>query len=424
MAKKAAKTATSSLETRLDQALNAGDGILQLAPTWVPRSFMMPGKRLRLAEQDLYVLGANRGGIDERWFASTTRAENGPGTAPDEGLSYAVAPDGSKFLLLEAIASRGAELIGRAMFKKWGRWPLYSKYFDNMGPIPHHLHQLNKHARRVGTEHKPEAYYFPAQVNPVGNNFPYTFFGLTPETTRQDIYDCLERWNQGDNGILDLSMAARLKPGTGWLIPPGVLHAPGSLCTYEVQWGSDVFAMFQSMVEGRAVGWELLTKDVPEGQKNDLDYIVGMLDWDANTNPNFKRDHYLEPIAIGDTARAGYVDRWVIYGKILGEDLFSARELTLMPGREVTIEDPGASGATVIQGQGQIGPHAASATTFVRYGELTQDEFFITEGRARAGWTVRNTGREALVILRYFGPGVNDAMPQAGDHRKRVPARK
>ncbi len=35
-----------------------------------------------------------------------------------------------------------------------------------------------------------------------------------------------------------------------WLIPPCVLHAPSSLLTYEPQWGSDVFGMYQSMVEG------------------------------------------------------------------------------------------------------------------------------------------------------------------------------
>jgi hypothetical protein len=419
MAKKTVKS-KASLEARVDQALNAGDGILHLAPTWVPRSFLMPGKRIRLAEQDLYALGVNRGGIDERWFASTTRADNGPGTAPDEGLSYVVAPDGSRFLLIEAIATRGASIIGRAMMKKWGRWPLYCKFFDNMGPIPHHLHQLNKHARRVGQEHKPEAYYFPPQMNPVGNNFPYTFFGLTPDTSKQDIYDCLERWNRGDNGILGLSVAHKLVPGTGWLIPPGILHAPGSLCTYEVQWGSDVFAMYQNMVEGRAVGWDLLTKDVPKDRKHDLDYIVGMLDWDANINPNFKRDHYLEPIPIGNTARDGYVDQWVIYGPIHGEDLFSARELTVMPGRKVTIHDPGASGTIVIQGRGRIGGFEASAASFVRYSELTRDEFFITEPRATAGWSVENTGHEPLVILRYFGPDVNAAMPKVGDHRKRA----
>ena len=43
---------------------------------------------------------------------------------------------------------------------------------------------------------------------------------------------------------------------------PGILHAPGSLVTYEPQVNSDVFAMFQSEVEGRIVEWSLMTKDV------------------------------------------------------------------------------------------------------------------------------------------------------------------
>src|SRR5689334_23895370 len=58
------------------EALEANEGILRLAPTWVPRSFLMPGSRLKLAPQDGYALGAHRGGIDERWFASTTPAAN------------------------------------------------------------------------------------------------------------------------------------------------------------------------------------------------------------------------------------------------------------------------------------------------------------------------------------------------------------
>ena len=44
----------------------------------------MPGGRLKLARDDLYALGTHRGGIDERWFASTTAAAN-EGAPPDEG---------------------------------------------------------------------------------------------------------------------------------------------------------------------------------------------------------------------------------------------------------------------------------------------------------------------------------------------------
>ncbi len=56
----------------LQQALDAGEGLLRLTPTWVPRSFLHPGRRIKLFPGDLYAFGANRGGIDERWFASTT----------------------------------------------------------------------------------------------------------------------------------------------------------------------------------------------------------------------------------------------------------------------------------------------------------------------------------------------------------------
>ena len=158
------------------------------------------------------------------------------------------------------------------------------------------MHQNQEQAAKLGREGKPESYYFPPQLNWTGNNFPYTFFGLEPGTTKADIHRCLERWNQGDNGILDHSKAYRLKPGTGWLVPPDVLHAPGSLVTYEPQWGSDVFGMYQSMVEGRRVPWELLVKDVPEAHHHDLDYLVEQLDWDKNVDPEFKKHNYLEPI--------------------------------------------------------------------------------------------------------------------------------
>ena len=80
------------------------------------------------------------------------------------------------------------------------------------------------------------------------------------------------------------------------MIPAGVLHAPGSMCTYEPQWGSDVFGMYQSLVEGREVPWDLLVKDVPKDKHHDLDFIVEQLDWEKNVDPYFKEHNYVEPI--------------------------------------------------------------------------------------------------------------------------------
>ena len=395
-------------------ALDAGEGILRLAPTWVPRSFLMPGRRLKLAAQDLYALGTHRGGIDERWFSSTTAAAN-EGAPPDEGLSYVVA-DGAKFTLKDAIEAHGPEMIGEAIWSKYKRWPVYSKFFDNMGPIPHHMHQTQKQAALLGREGKPESYYFPPQLNWTGNNFPYTFMGFEPGTTKADIRDCLERWNAGDNGILDHSKAYRLKPGTGWLIPPAVLHAPGSLVTYEPQWGSDVFGMYQSLVEGRRVPWELLVKDVPEEYHNDLDYLVEQLDWEKNVDPNFKESNYLEPIVDKGGEGEGYVDKWIVYGKVDGKELFSAKELTVLPGHSVTIKDNGATGVTAVQGSGTIGKVSIDTPVFIRYGQMTHDEVFITHDRARDGYKVSNTGSEPLVMLRYFGPDTNPNSPKIGSY--------
>src|SRR5580700_1100636 len=99
--------------SQVKEVIEAGNGILRLEPCWVPRSFMIPGRRLKLHPDDLYAFGGHRGGINERWFSSTTKASNGPATLEDEGLSY-VHPGGSdRFLLKNAIEIAGDLLLGQ-----------------------------------------------------------------------------------------------------------------------------------------------------------------------------------------------------------------------------------------------------------------------------------------------------------------------
>ena len=84
--------------------IDAGSGVLRLEPSWVPRTFMLPGRRLKLHPDDLYALGGHRGGINERWFSSTTVAAN-EGADWDEGLSYIV-QDGKKAITYPRTSSR------------------------------------------------------------------------------------------------------------------------------------------------------------------------------------------------------------------------------------------------------------------------------------------------------------------------------
>ena len=393
-----------------NEALNAGEGILRMAPCWVPRSFLVPGGRLKLHPDDLYALGATRGGIDERWFSSTTPADNGPGTPEDEGLSYFV-QGGERALLRDAVADLGDELLGADVMSTYGGFNVLCKFFDNLGPIPHHMHQMDEHAKLVGRKGKPEAYYFPPQYNFTGNLFPHTYMGLEPGTTKDDVRRCLERWDQGDNGILNYAKAYRLQPGTGWFIDAGVLHAPGSLVTYEPQVNADVFAMFQSMVDNRPVPWSLLIKDVPPEYAHDLDYIISMLDWDKNVDPEFAKHNKRFPLPVRDEAEmseAGYREVWVTYGS----DLFSAKELTVQPGRSVVITDSAAYGLILTQGRGRIGVFDVETPAMIRFGEMTSDELFVSVGAAKSGVRIENTSaHENLVVLKHFGPGNPDAAP-------------
>ena len=409
------KTLDSNVKAAAELALEATGGLLRLAPNWVPRSFLQPGLRLKLHPDDTYAYGLSRGGIDERWFGSTTEAAN-DGRVHDEGLSYVV-HHGQRFLLRDVVSELGADIIGDAIWNKYKKWPVYSKFFDNMGPIPHHMHQNAEQAKLVGQEGKPESYYFPPQHNNVGNNFPYTFMGFEPGTTRAEVRKCIADWAKGDNKILALSKAYKLQPGTGWLIPPCVLHAPGSLCTYEPQWGSDVFGMYQNLVEGREVPWSLLVKDMPKDKHQDIDFIIDQLDWEANVNPNFKDSHYLEPIV--DTSDDAHADKWIVYGTIKGMQYFSAKELTVKPGGKVTITDNGASSIIVTQGSGTLNGLTLDCPKLIRFHDLTQDEVFVTAAAAKAGLTFENTSTtEDLVVLRYFGPEVNPQAPAVGDHKK------
>src|SRR5215472_6899981 len=133
MAKQAPKSKTKPKvdAAKVRQAIEAAEGVLRLAPTWVPRSFLTPGRRIKLNPKDVYAYGAQRGGIDERWFGSTTPAAN-ENREPDEGLSYVVHNGRRAFTLKDAVESEGAKLVGESIWNKYRRWPVYSKFFDNL----------------------------------------------------------------------------------------------------------------------------------------------------------------------------------------------------------------------------------------------------------------------------------------------------
>ena len=395
------------------RALDQGNGIVRLAPAWVPRVFCVPGRRIKLHPDDYFALGTNRGGLDERWFASTTPADNGPLTSENEGLNYIVVEDGGqieKVLLRDAVDELQEAIIGK-LWEPYRGWPMFSKFFDNQAALPLHIHHRDEHAARVRASGKPEAYYFAPQVNNHGGDFPYTFFGIAPGVTKDQVREALRNFGAGDNRITDLSVAYRLKPGTGWDLPPGILHAPGSLCSYEPQKASDVFALYESLTGDVVIPEPLLWKDCPEDESGNLDYLVDVIDWDANVDPEFRAKHFMEPLPVDDLASMqgeGYEDRWVCYKS----PDFSAKELTILPGATVTVKDGGAYGLIVLQGHGTMGAWDIETPALIRFGQLTYDEFFVSEAAAKEGVTITNPSKaDPIVMLKHFGPDAHDNMP-------------
>lgn len=389
-----------------DHALDEGRGVVRLAPTWVPRVFSTPGRRIRLHPDDYYAFGKGRGGIVERWLASPIRADNGPATGEFEGLSLVVAPSGELLPFDQFVAHHGQSVIGERLWREHGKWPVFAKFFDNEQALPFHVHHRDEHALPLGKVSKPEAYYYPPQMNNHLGLHPVTFLGLQPHVTRAEVRRRLERFSEGgDNHITELSFGYRTRLGTGWDVPAGLLHAPGSACTYEPQAASDVLCMCESWSNNREVPDELLWKDTPPDRHGDLDYILDLLDWDLNADPDFAANRQLIPyetsLSVAD-ADPRCLEKWIVYKS----SAFSAKELVVLPGHSVSTVDSDAYGAIIVQGRGAFGVHAAAAPTSIRFGELTEDEFFVSEAAARRGVQVTNTSStEPLVILKHFGPG-------------------
>lgn len=181
------------------EAFEKGEGILRLAPVFVPRRFSKAGRRLKLHPDDYYALGTKRGSIKERWFSSVIPAMNGELAPPDEGMSY-VAPTErieDKFLFKDAVDELGAEIIGDELKTKYGTWPMYAKFFDFGTPLFHHLHLTFEAAARVGRLGKPEAYYYPPQLNNCPGEFPHTYFGFDPDVTREQVKERLLAFEKG-----------------------------------------------------------------------------------------------------------------------------------------------------------------------------------------------------------------------------------
>ena len=133
-----------------------------------------------------------------------------------------------------------------------------------------------------------------------------------------------------------------------------------------------------------------------------------MFDWELNLDPNTLQNRFMAPLPVRPLAEMeaeGYIENWVCYKS----DAFSAKELTVLPGQTVTIRDAAAYGLIMMQGRGTMGVWEIETPALIRYGQLTNDEFFVSEKAAQAGVKIVNLSKtDPIVMLKHFGPNNPD----------------
>lgn len=384
----------------IEKLLDREDGILRLNPAWVARDFLPPGKRLGLKEEE-YDVG-ERGFICERWLASVTKADNRVGPI-DEGLGYIQTEGDEEITLKEAVELLPERIMGADYAKTHTGLGRLAKVYDFGARIPYHIHQMEKDARLVGRNSKDEAYYFLDDVDP--GPHPETFFGVHPYIADEKKYDLLlpylEDWDS--DRILQHSRAYLNVPGEGFFLPSGVLHAPGTALTLELQEDSDVFAMLQALNAGKIISKELLFKDVdPEQRKNYGERIIlNQIDWETCGDPYFYENHHLKPLLIEETEQEGGKEYWIYYNS----RKFSGKKVVVRPGQTFQSRDNGVYSVFVWKGEGAVGGHEIEA------GNHTLDELLVSHETSVKPLVIQNTGPEELMLIKFFGPDINKDVP-------------
>jgi hypothetical protein len=343
---------------------------------------------LGLKERE-YEVG-ERGWINERWLASTTQADNEVGP-PDEGLSYLKTESDDRLTLKEAVEVAGDLIMGKEYAKTHKGLGRLAKIFDFGDRIPYHLHQMAKDATRVGRNPKEEAYYFAEGID-LGPH-PETFFGVHPYIAEQKRYDILlpylVEWNS--DLILKHSRAYLNVPGEGFHLPAGVLHAPATALTIELQEDSDVFALLQALVAGKIISKKLLFKDVrPEDQQKFGERIIlDQINWEISGDPFFYENRHLAPLLVEQTRQAGGEEYWIYYNTTK----FSGKRLVVKPAQKFTSLDSGVYSLLVWQGQGRYDGQEVKA------GDFGLDELLVCHEKATQPLVIENTGSQELLII-------------------------
>ena len=396
----------------LDECLNANGGVLQLIHRYAGRTFCTPGRRLRLHEESYYPDYMNGTGLDELWMGCTVPIVTGvidsrTQKAPfREGESHVLTPNGQVISLQDLIASNPNAVMGEKVteFSKTlfgeATWPIVSKKFDNLNPIPDHLHWT-----------KWEVYDINSFDNPgvSASHYHTTAMGLYSFVTKDQFLACMKRFGQGEyNGIRHLAPHVMMQLDNGFVMPNGVLHSPTDLCTHELHVTMDEHFLAEDLTLDGRIGaadafYACREEDYPKDRHEDWDYLVEKFDFAANQDPDFVQKNARPAIVAEEFTDNGVNAKWIVYGDFLGDQKCSILRLIVEPGAKTNFCPECPTLFHTNGGTGRVGKLEIKYHQDMILGKIYREIGFITQAALAAGGVeIENTGSDPLVLTFDF----------------------
>lgn len=413
--------ASDGIATVLDSCLEKNGGVFQLLHRYAGRTFCTPGKRLRLDAKSYYPDYMGGTGLDELWMCCTvpivtgvidTRTEKAPFR---EGEAHVLTSDGQvislqdlisanpKAVLGDKVTALSQQLIGKVT------WPIVSKKFDNLNPIPHHLHWSKWEVYDINSYDNPG-------VSP--SHYHTTAMGLYPFVTRDQFLACMKRFGKGDyNGVRHLSPHTMMHIDDGFVMPNGVLHSPTNLCTHELHVTMDEHFLAEDLTLDGRIGakdafYACREEDYPKARHEDWDYLVEKFDFAANQDPDFVLKNSRPAISAQEFKGNGVDAKWIVYGNFLGDQKCSILRLIVEPGAKTTFRPECPAMFHTNGGSGRVGKLAVRYHQNMVLGEIYPEIGFITQAAlANGGVEIENTGTEPLVLTFDFPQNAHSRTP-------------
>ena len=413
--------ASDGIATVLDSCLDKNGGVFQLLHRYAGRTFCTPGKRLRLDERSYYPDYMGGTGLDELWMCCTvpivtgvidTRTKKAPFR---EGEAHVLTSDGQvislqdlisanpKAVLGDKVTALSQQLIGKVT------WPIVSKKFDNLNPIPHHLHWSKWEVYDINSYDNPG-------VSP--SHYHTTAMGLYPFVTRDQFLACMKRFGKGEyNGVRHLSPHTMMHIDDGFVMPNGVLHSPTNLCTHELHVTMDEHFLAEDLTLDGRIGakdafYACREEDYPKVRHEDWDYLVEKFDFAANQDPDFVLKNSRPAISAQEFKGNGVDAKWIVYGNFLGDQKCSILRLIVEPGAKTTFRPECPAMFHTNGGSGRVGKLAVRYHQNMVLGEIYPEIGFITQAAlANGGVEIENTGTEPLVLTFDFPQNAHSKTP-------------